>query len=95
MIVEALWKSGKIMSEVKDIMKKEVEAHRGEICIDILDIVELIDFAEDDDDNYYVVSTLKNGIYWMSGVGCPIWLKGQLSECDYNRLKYWWDLNKR
>lgn len=83
------------MNEVKKSMQKEVEEHRGELCFDVLDLVELVVFGEDDEDFYYVVRTLKGRIYWSSGVMTPIWLKSQLREGDYNSLKYWWDMNKK
>lgn len=83
------------MNEVKKSMQKEVEEHCGELCFDVLDLVELVGFGEDDEDFYYVVRTLQGKIYWTSGVMTPIWLKGQLREVDYSRLKYWWDMNKK
>ena len=83
------------MDTNKVIMQKEVEQHRGELCFDLLDLVELVDFGEDDEDYYYIVRTRQGKIYWTSGVTIPVWLKNQLTEVDYNRLKYLWDMNKK
>lgn len=81
--------------DVKTIIQKEVEKHRGELIQDSLDIVELVDFAEDDEDYYYVVLSFNHGIYWTSAFCTPIWLKDKLSENIYNGLKKIWDLNKK
>ena len=60
-----------------------VASHRDELVLDCFDVVMLKDFADGDDDYYYVVIG-ERGTYWTSCVGPLYPLKNVLPEDEYN-----------
>ena len=69
-----------------------VASHRDELVLDCFDVVMLKDFADGDDDYYYVVIG-ERGTYWTSCVGPLYPLKNVLPEDEYNRLEEVYKLN--
>lgn len=80
------------MNNYKRIMK-EVDKHRGELVLDIFEIVRLEGFHEDEDDYYYVFRTLYKGVIRSSCVGGFTPLKGRLRKKEYKELERVWELN--
>lgn len=72
---------------------KFIEEHKGELLIDGMTVVRLIDFKTDEDDHYYDVQSLKQGRYWTSCVGRLIPLKGRISDEDYQSLEHLFNIN--
>lgn len=64
-----------------------IEKHRGEIMLDMFDIVRLEEIVDGEDDFYYVYRKVYKGVHYSSYVGSPILLKGQISDKEYKFLE--------
>jgi len=80
------------MDNYKRIIK-EIRKHRGELVLDIFEVVRLEGFHEDEDDYYYVFKSLYRGRFYSSCVGEFVPLKGRLSKKEYKELERVWELN--
>lgn len=68
--------------------------HDGELVLDFFRVVQLIGFAEDDEDYYYIVKVVGGVEHWISCVMDLIPLKGVLPEETYNGLFRVFELNQ-
>lgn len=66
--------------------------HKGEIVLDVFDVVRLIELEMDDDDYYYVFNDRKK-IFWSSCVGSFIPLRNKITDVEYKRLESWFNMN--
>lgn len=83
------------MIDQKPEILKEIEEHRHELCLYLMDLYELIGFHEDDDDYYYEVINIQGQKQYLSCVGGFIYLKEKLSDKEYEGLELLWKLNVR
>ncbi len=74
--------------------QNRVKKYKGQLVLDLFEVVRLLDFAEDESDYYYVVYNLKTGKEWCSFVGDFIPLKGYIPEKKYYRLLRIFKLNE-
>lgn len=83
------------MIDNKPEILKEIEQHRHELCLYLMEPYELLGFHEDDDDYYYEVLNSKAQIEYLSCVGGFIYLKDKLTLEEYINLEGFWRLNVR
>lgn len=83
------------MIDQKPEILKEIEEHRHELCLYLMDLYELIGFHEDDDDYYYEVINIQGQKQYLSCVGGFIYLKEKLSADEYHGMEMLWKLNVR
>lgn len=76
-----------------EIIYNQVRKHGGELVIDGLEIVRLINMYVGEDDFYYEMYSKKRGKYHTSCVGCFVPLRGQLEESAYRYLEQIFVLN--
>lgn len=77
------------------LIQREVNKHRGELCLDYgFQLVKLLGWTDQYDDDYYYVVDSRSGIQLESCVGGFIWLKGKLSGFDYYMLLDNWKRNQ-
>jgi hypothetical protein len=73
----------------REILQKEIEENKNELCLNMFEVVELLNVFDWEDDYYYVI----RGSDWerveQSCVCRLIFLKNQLSEEDYTAMKNW------
>lgn len=74
-------------------MQKEIKTQKGNLVLNLLEVVLLIDVTHDDEDFYWVYISLDTGLVYGSAVVNWIPLKNYIPEDQYNRLKSLWDLN--
>ena len=72
---------------------KEINKHKGELVLDVFEIVSLEGFHEDEEDYYYVFRSLYKGVFRSSCVGGFTPLKGRLKKEEYKELERLWELN--
>ena len=71
-----------------------VEKHKGELVLDLHEVVKLVGFEDiENDDYYYVCLSLIKGKYLESCVGNLYPLKGVLPDNEYDELIRVFDLN--
>ena len=76
------------------LIQKEVNKHRGELCIDPgFEMVKLLGWTDQYDDDYYYVVGSRSDIRLQSCVGGFTWLKGSLDGFEYYGLLKSWDRN--
>jgi len=76
------------------LIQREVNKHRGELCIDPgFTLVKLLGWTDQYDDDYYYVIGSRSDIHLQSCVGGFTWLKGKLSGFEYYRTLGNWDKN--
>jgi hypothetical protein len=73
--------------------KKRVEKYKGQLVLDSFNVAKIEDFMEDDEDNWYGFRTWDNKFYWSSCVGSFTPLKNKLSNKEYTKLLYHFNLN--
>jgi hypothetical protein len=83
-----------IMDDNKSMFLEFVKEHDGELVIDFFRVEQLVGFAEDDEDYYYIVKGIEGIEQWVSCVMDLIPLKGVLPEDSYNRLLKVFELNQ-
>lgn len=83
------------MVDRKPEILKEIDEHRHELCLYLMDLYELIGFHEDDMDYYYEVIDIRGQTQHLSCVGGFLYLKEKLSDKEYEGLELLWKLNVR
>lgn len=82
------------MTLTKEILMGEVRKHLNEVVLDGLRVVRLVGCGEDEDDFYYKLdegygkrySCNHTGVYYLTSVGSPRYIKGMLDDVTYNEL---------
>ncbi len=80
-----------------EIIQGEVNRHRGELVLYLFDVVKLIGWTDQYDDDYYWIiqspCDYRDSIKLASCVGDFIWLKNHLSQWNYAYLLNVFDMN--
>lgn len=77
----------------KKILKR-IEEHKGELVLDLFEVVKLVGFDEDKHDYYYRYFCLNRGHYRSTCVLGFVTLKGKVDDDDYKRLEAVWKSNE-
>lgn len=74
--------------------KEFIKKHEDELMLHYLSVIQLIGFAEDEDEYYYIIKD-KYGERWLSYVNPLYPLKGVIPDYQYNKLNRVFTLNEQ
>jgi len=80
-------------TEFEEILRKDTEPYIGTLVLHNFQVVRLSGLDQDDYDWYYIFHTVTGEAIEISVITGFVPLKGHVSEEDYKRLLFSWNLN--